>query len=82
MRYMNKRVAAGVLWFLAGWYAGGYISLFLGVPELLGPILGIACAAIFAGDPLGVIWTARAPVLPTTAAEIESQDPIKLAEAA
>jgi hypothetical protein len=56
---MNKRIAAGVLWFLAGWYGGLYIAFFLGVSDALGPILGIAAAAMFAGDPLGVIWARR-----------------------
>jgi hypothetical protein len=57
---MSKRIAAGILWFLAAWYLGAWIALFLGVSDVLGPILGIAAAAVFAGDPLGIIWTRRA----------------------
>ncbi len=79
---MNKRIAAGVLWFLAGWYAGGYIALFLGVPELIGPILGIACAAVFAGDPLGIIWSTRQPVGAAPDAVIEIDEQTELLEAA
>lgn len=82
MRGMNKRIAAAVLWFLTGWYAGGYVSLILGVPELIGPILGIACAALFAGDPLDVIWTTRAAAVAAPEARSEIEEPVELAEAA
>lgn len=60
MRRMSKRIAAAVLWFIAAWYLGAFIALLIGVSDLLGPILGTAAAAVFAGDPLGVIWTRRA----------------------
>lgn len=54
---MSKRIAAAVLWFFALWYLGAFIAFVLGVPDLLGPVLGLAGAALIAGDPLGVIWT-------------------------
>lgn len=57
MARMSKRILAAVLWFFAGWYLGAFIAFTIGVPDLLGPILGVASAAVFAGDPLGVIWT-------------------------
>lgn len=60
MPRMSMRIAAGILWFLAAWYLGAWIALFLGISDVLGPILGIAAAAVFAGDPLGLIWTRRA----------------------
>jgi hypothetical protein len=60
MAGMSKRVAAAILWFFAAWYLGAFIALLLGVSEILGPILGITAAVLFAGDPLGVIWTERA----------------------
>ncbi len=53
---MKKRVAAGVLWLLAGWYAGNFIAWMLGISWMFGPILGISCAVLIAGDPLQVIW--------------------------
>ncbi len=56
---MKKRVLAAVLWFYTGWYAGAVIAYFVGVSSILGPILGLAAAGLFAGDPLGVIWGAR-----------------------
>ncbi len=52
----SKRIAAAVLWFFAGWYAGAFIAYMLGVSDILGPILGITAAALFAGDPFDVIW--------------------------
>jgi hypothetical protein len=54
-----KRILAAVLWFYAGWYAGATIAYFLGVSEVLGPILGTATAGLIAGDPRGIIWTVR-----------------------
>lgn len=53
---MVKRVAAALLWFYAGWYAGAMIAWFLGLGPALGPILGTAAAGIIAGDPRHVIW--------------------------
>ena len=57
---MQKRVAAAVLWLLAGWTAGSFLTFTIGVSPLLGPILGIAGAALFAGNPRRIIWTQRA----------------------
>ncbi len=54
---MNQRIAAGVLWLFAGWYLGNIVAFFFGISDLLGPILGLAGAAIVAGDPLGLIWS-------------------------
>ena len=78
---MSKRIAAGILWFLAAWYFGAWIALFLGVPDVLGPILGIAAAAVFAGDPLGIIWTRQATLveLPASGAEGSSETYAKAA---
>jgi hypothetical protein len=53
---MSKRILAAFLWFFAGWYLGAYAAYYLGVSELLGPILGAAFAAVIAGDPMGRIW--------------------------
>jgi hypothetical protein len=57
---MNKRIAAGVLWLFAGWYLGNIVAFHVGLSDLLGPILGIAAAAVVAGDPLGLIWKGSA----------------------
>jgi hypothetical protein len=63
---MQKRVTAAVLWLLAGWTVGSFLTFTIGVSPLLGPILGVAGAAIFAGDPRRIIWTARAKADTTT----------------
>jgi hypothetical protein len=53
---MSKRLVSLVLWFYAGWTLGALIAFATGVSWLLGPILGVAAAAIFAGDPRHLIW--------------------------
>jgi len=62
---MKKRILATVLWFYAGWYAGAILAEFLGVSPLLGPIIGMAAAALVAGDPRRIIWTSRSTVQAT-----------------
>lgn len=59
---MSKRIAAGTLWFLAAWCAGAWMDYLVGVPVVVGQILGIAAAALVVGDPLGRIWARSAPV--------------------
>ena len=54
---MKKRALSGVLWFYCGWYAGAMIAHALDVSVAIGPILGVALAALIAGDPRGIIWT-------------------------
>lgn len=78
---MNKRLAAAMLWFLAAWYLGAWVALLLGVSALLGPILGIAAAVLFAGDPLGIIWVRREAQASVVGLEPESR-PEDLARAA
>jgi hypothetical protein len=55
----RKRAAAAVLWFFAGWYAAAFVALLVGAPDVIGPFVGAALAVVFAGDPLGRIWTRR-----------------------
>jgi hypothetical protein len=62
---MKKRILATFLWFYAGWYAGAILAEFLGVSQLLGPIIGMAAAALVAGDPRRIIWVSR-PAAPAT----------------
>lgn len=59
---MHKRIAAAGLWFLVGWFVGDALGYVLGVGDALGLIYGIAAAFVFAGDPLGVIWSKREAV--------------------
>jgi len=56
---MLKRVLAALLWFYAGWYAGNILADLVGVSMMLGPIIGAAAAALMAGDPRRIIWTAQ-----------------------
>jgi hypothetical protein len=58
---MVKRVAAGFLWFFAGWYFGAFVVFVMGVTPLVGPALGLLAAALVAGDPFGIFWAKRAP---------------------
>jgi hypothetical protein len=53
---MKKRVVAGLLWFYVTWYAWGVLAYFTGITDLLGPVAGLAVAALIAGDPFGRIW--------------------------
>jgi hypothetical protein len=51
-----KRLAASLLWLYAFWYLGSMIAAFAGVPDLLGPTLGLAAGLIVGFDPKHVIW--------------------------
>ena len=74
---MFKRVLAALLWFYAGWYGGALLADFLGVSLMLGPIVGAATAALFAGDPRHLIWWAIRPDEPTASATPErATDPV------
>jgi len=54
---MKKRIFATFMWFYVGWYGGAMLAEFLGVSPILGPIIGTAAAALFAGDPRRIIWS-------------------------
>ncbi|MEW5991731.1 MAG: hypothetical protein AB1736_10370 [Chloroflexota bacterium] len=66
-----KRIAASLLWFYAFWYLGSMIASLAGVPDLLGPVLGVAAGIIVGLDPRGLIWrgsvAAKATGSPSTA---------------
>jgi hypothetical protein len=51
-----KRTAAAALWLYAFWYLGSMISVLVGVPDLLGPVLGVSAGLIVGIDPRRVIW--------------------------
>ncbi len=65
---MKKRIAAGVLWFYSGWYAGVLLADMIGVSPLIGPLLGVVLAGLIVGDPRRIIWKRQ----PTTAAASNS----------
>jgi len=45
---MLKRVLAFALWFLVGWTVGGFLAWSVGVPDIVGPLLGLAALAVVA----------------------------------
>lgn len=51
-----KRLISAVLWFYALWYLGSIVTATFGMPDLLGPILGISGGLIVGIDPRQVIW--------------------------
>lgn len=57
---MKKRLLSAALWFYAGWTFGAMLAAVIGVSPVLGPLMGAAAAGLFAGDPRGIIWKARA----------------------
>ena len=64
---MKKRCAAAVLWFFTGWMVGSMVAFVAGLSPVLAPILGVAAAAIVAGDPRHLIWTGRRAISNGTA---------------
>jgi hypothetical protein len=59
-----KRFLAIPLWFYTGWTAGAFVDFVAGmfgltIGPVLGPVLGTAAAALFVGDPRGLIWSNR-----------------------
>jgi hypothetical protein len=52
-----KRLVATGLWFYAFWYLGSMIAGLVGIPDLLGPLLGTAAGVIVGADPRGLIWS-------------------------
>jgi hypothetical protein len=65
---MAKRVAAFCLWGFTTWYAFAYLAAYFGVPELLGPIVGVAVGSYVALDPRGRIWKPKRAVAPEMSA--------------
>ena len=61
LRAMKKRALSAVLWLYAGWYLGAMIAHQFDLSPALGPILGVAAAAIIAGDPRRIIWHRAQP---------------------
>jgi hypothetical protein len=43
---MFKRSVALALWTYFGWYLGGMVAVFTGLPSALGPAVGIATAVV------------------------------------
>jgi hypothetical protein len=54
-----KRIAAGLLWFLVGWYVGSAASWALGAGPLLAPIAALALTGLVLLDPRAFLWGHR-----------------------
>ncbi len=46
-----KQLAIAALWAYAFWYLGSMLASIAGVPDVVGPVLGLAAAAIVVLDP-------------------------------
>jgi hypothetical protein len=53
---MKLRVVSAVLWFLAGWLGVGSIAFHLGLSQAVGPLVGLAWAALVVIDPKDLVW--------------------------
>jgi hypothetical protein len=67
-----KRIVAGPLWFLVGWYVGSAAAWAFGLGPVVAPIVGVALATLIVMDPLRAIWDRPAlgdakPTAPATA---------------
>ena len=72
---MRKRTLIAALWFFAAWTGWELALQFADLPRMVGPLLGVAMAAFWAGDPLGVVFgkpSAPAAVIAASHAAIES----------
>jgi hypothetical protein len=54
---MNKRNVASVLWFLAGWEAGGLLVGLMSLPWFLAYVPGIVLVLLVRWDPTGLFWS-------------------------
>ena len=53
---MRKRTLIAALWFFATWSGYELFLQFADLPRIVGPILGLAMAAFWGGDPLGLVY--------------------------
>jgi hypothetical protein len=54
---MNKRNLATVLWFLMGWTVGSMLAIVVGLPSILGVLMGIPFAAFIRRGPARRVWS-------------------------
>jgi len=53
---MQKRILAGVFWFLAFGYFFQFAGALYGFPPTLGTVVALAVAVFMSVDPLRVLW--------------------------
>lgn len=56
---MNKRNVATVLWFAMGWTVGSILAIAVGLPSILGILMGIPFAWVIRTGPAGRVWSTR-----------------------
>ena len=56
IRPMPKRLFVALVWGYTCWYGSNIAAAFLGLPEIVGPIVGLIAAGVVALDPGHVIW--------------------------
>lgn len=54
---MNKRNVATVLWFAMGWTIGTIMAIAVGLPSILGVLMGIPFALAIRQGPAGRVWS-------------------------
>jgi hypothetical protein len=59
-----KRFASALLWALTMWMVGSGAAAILGVPDLLGPAIGITAGLLVGLDPRRAIWPVSRADLP------------------
>ena len=59
-----KRLAVSALWFYSCWAFGSMLAFVAGVPDLLGPFLGVSAGAFVWLDPRHLIWNRSAQGTP------------------
>ena len=70
---MKKRLLATVLWFYATWYGWSILADMVGMPAMLGPVIGLAVAAVIGLDPMHRIWTKQPTPAPATVSALEPE---------
>jgi hypothetical protein len=56
VRFMRKRTLIAALWFFAAWTGWELVLQFSDLPRVVGPLLGVAMAAFWGGDPFGLVY--------------------------
>jgi hypothetical protein len=57
---MNRRNLATVLWFAMGWTVGSILAIAVGLPTILGVLMGIPFAWVIRNGPGRQVWTTKA----------------------
>ena len=56
---MNKRNVATALWFLMGWTVGSIVAIAVGLPTILGVLMGVPFAWVIRSGPGRHVWSTK-----------------------